>query len=62
MNGDRNNFEQLFDIDASKIPRPQISPQLIRIVLIAIVLLTLGRGTFYPVSYTHLTLPTNREV
>ena len=50
MNGDRNNFEQLFDIDTSKIPRPQISPQLIRIVLVAIVLLTLGRGTFYQVQ------------
>ena len=22
----------------------------------------LATGTFYPVSYTHLTLPTNREV
>ena len=50
MNGDRNNFEQLFDIDTSKIPRPQISPRLIRIVLVAIVLLTLGRGTFYQVQ------------
>ena len=50
MNGDRNNFEQLFDIDTSKIPRPQISPQLIRIVLIAIVLFTLGRGTLYQVQ------------
>ena len=50
MNGDRNNFEQLFDIDTSKIPRPQISPRLIRIVLVAIVLLTFGRGTFYQVQ------------
>ena len=52
MNDDRSrsNFEQLFDIDASKFPKPNISPKLIRIVIIAIALLALGRGTLYQVQ------------
>ena len=52
MNDDRSrsNFEQLFDIDASKFPKPNISPKLIRTVIIAIALLALGRGTLYQVQ------------
>ena len=46
----RSNFEQLFDIDASKFPKPNISPKLIRTVIIAIALLALGRGTLYQVQ------------
>jgi len=45
-----NGFEKLFEIDTSKIPRPQISPKMIAAVIAVILVLALGRATFYQVQ------------
>jgi len=49
-NDDRNDFEKLFSIDTSKIPRPQISPKMIAGVIGVILVIGLARGTFYQVQ------------
>ena len=50
MSDKRNDFEQLFEIDTSKIPRPEVSANLIRSVIIALVLGVVAWSTFYQVS------------
>ena len=44
-NDDRNDFEKLFEIDTSKIPRPQISAKMIGSVIAVILVIALARMT-----------------
>ncbi len=50
MDDDRNDFEKLFQMDTSKIPRPQISANMIAIVIGVILVVALARATFYQVQ------------
>jgi len=47
---DEHGFEKLFDIDTSKIPKPNIPKNLIGFIIIGILVLTLGVQTFYQVQ------------
>ncbi len=47
---DKGGFESLFELDTSKIPRPNIPKNLIFFIVAAILLLAVGRATFYQVQ------------
>ncbi len=49
-NDDKSDFEKLFEIDTSKIPRPQISGKMIAGVIGVILVVVLARATFYQVE------------
>ncbi|MGD8329504.1 MAG: FtsH protease activity modulator HflK, partial [Acidobacteriota bacterium] len=50
MDDERNNFESLFEIDTSKIRRPQVPTNMIAFIIIAIVAVTIAWATFYQVQ------------